>query len=72
MPRANTTNLFTPVKQGYYIYKLKHRVDRWNAQYRCHQTKITRSALFYSYNDAYDWLIQFDPERTLCDLADPR
>ena len=59
--RSNSSNLFIPITQGYYIYKLRHRVDRYVGCYRCHSSKRTKSALFYSYDDAYNWLVRVNP-----------
>jgi hypothetical protein len=55
MPPAQTSNLYPVKRIGFYIYKHKHRVDKWVSQ-RKYPIGYVKSAVFYSLEDALAWI----------------
>jgi hypothetical protein len=49
------SNLYPTKRMGYYIYKKANRHERWVAQKR-YSTGESKSALFYSVEDALAWI----------------
>jgi hypothetical protein len=55
MPPAQTANLYPEKRIGYYIYKVKHRTDKWLGQ-RKYPIGFVKSAVFYSFEDTLAWI----------------